>query len=61
LIAIAATVALQVGAVYLPFMQEALHTVPMGWEEWGVILMVSLPVFVLTELYKWIRWRAAGG
>jgi Ca2+-transporting ATPase len=60
LIAIAATVALQVGAVYLPFMQEALHTVPMGWEEWGTIFMISLPIFVLTELYKWIRWRAAG-
>jgi Ca2+-transporting ATPase len=57
LIAIAATVALQVGAVYLPFMQEALHTVPMGWEEWGIILIVSLPIFVLTELYKWFRWR----
>ena len=57
LVAIAFTVSLQACAVYVPFLQEALHTTAMGWEDWGIIILVSLPIFVITELYKWIRWK----
>jgi len=57
LLAIAFTLVLQACAVYIPFLQEALHTTAMGWEDWGVIILISLPIFVLTELYKWIRWK----
>ena len=56
LLAIIFTVALQASAVYVPFLQEALHTTAMGWEDWGIIFLVALPVFILTEIYKWIRW-----
>jgi len=56
LLAIAFTVALQACAVYVPFLQEALHTTAMGWEDWGIIFLVALPVFIFTEIYKWIRW-----
>jgi Ca2+-transporting ATPase len=51
------TISLQLCAVYVPFLQRALHTVPLGWKEWRLIILVALPVFVLTELYKWYRWR----
>ena len=51
------TVGLQVCAVYVPFLQQALHTVPLGWGDWGLILAVALPVFLSAELYKWLRWR----
>lgn len=51
------TVGLQVCAVYVPFLQFALHTVPLGWTDWGLLLLVAAPVFVLTEAYKWWRWR----
>ncbi|WJW76363.1 HAD-IC family P-type ATPase [Thiohalobacter sp. IOR34] len=51
------TIGLQVCAVYLPFLQDALHTVPLGWADWGLILLVALPVFGLMEIYKWSRWR----
>ena len=57
LVAIAFTIALQACAVYVPFLQEALHTTAMGWEDWGIIILVSLPIFVITEIYKWIRWK----
>ncbi len=57
LLAIVFTIALQVCAVYIPFLQEALHTTAMGWEDWGIILLVALPIFVITEIYKWIRWK----
>ncbi|MFK5925476.1 MAG: HAD-IC family P-type ATPase [Desulfuromusa sp.] len=51
------TIGLQICAVYVPFLQRALHTVPLGWKEWGLIIVIALPVFILTELYKWYRWH----
>jgi Ca2+-transporting ATPase len=56
LLAIAFTVGLQACAVYVPFFQNALHTTAMGWKDWGIIILVSLPIFIVTELYKWVRW-----
>ena len=58
LIAWAGTLGLQACAVYVPFLQKALHTVPLGWQDWGLIVAVSAPVFVVAELFKWLRWRA---
>ncbi len=57
LLAITVTVGLQACAVYVPFLQNALHTTAMGWADWGIILLVALPVFIITEIYKWLRWR----
>jgi len=57
LLAIAFTVGLQVCAVYVPFLQDALHTTALGWKDWGIIMIVALPIFILMETYKWIRWR----
>ncbi len=52
------TVGLQVCAVYVPFLQNALHTVPLRLEDWGLILLVAAPILVFTEIYKWLRWRS---
>jgi Ca2+-transporting ATPase len=57
LMAIAFTIGLQVCAVYVPFLQDALHTTALGWKDWGIIVLVALPIFILMETYKWIRWR----
>jgi len=57
LLAIVFTISLQACAVYVPFLQEALHTTAMGWKDWGIILLVALPIFMITEIYKWIRWK----
>lgn len=61
LLAWVVTVGLQVCVVYVPFMQHALHTVPMGWDDWGLIFLVALPILVLSEAYKWLRWWRSGG
>ncbi|WP_295420396.1 HAD-IC family P-type ATPase [Sulfurovum sp.] len=49
------TVSLQVAAVYVPFLQDALHTVPLGWEDWLLIFEVAIPIFIATEIYKIIE------
>ena len=51
------TVGLQVCAVYLPVLQQALHTVPLGWHHWLLILVMALPIFLVAEGFKWLRWR----
>jgi len=57
LIAWGVTIGLQVCAVYVPFLQEALHTTALSWEDWGLIVIVSLPVFVVVEGLKLIQWQ----
>jgi len=56
LLAWAVTIGLQVCAVYVPFLQKILHTVPLGWADWGIIFLVSLPIFLMAEAYKWLRF-----
>jgi len=53
------TVGLQVCAVYVPFLQKALHTVPLGPKDWGLMLLVAAPVLIISEFYKW-RVRSTG-
>ena len=55
----AGTVGLQVSAVYVPFLQGALHTVPLGWQDWALMLAVAAPVFVVAEMYKTVRWHGS--
>lgn len=54
-----ATVSLQAAAVYVPFLQDALHTVPLGWKDWLLIFEISVPIFIVTESYKMIEWLIA--
>jgi Ca2+-transporting ATPase len=51
------TIGLQVAAIYTPFLQTALHTTPLGWQDWGLIFALALPILLLTETYKWLRFR----
>jgi Ca2+-transporting ATPase len=48
---------LQICAVYVPLLQRALHTVPLGWEEWARIGALALPVIAIPELWKWWHTR----
>lgn len=52
--------AVQVSAVYVPFLQEALHTVPLGVEDWILIFEVAVPLFIAVELFKWFEWWILG-
>ncbi len=44
---------LLLGAVYLPFLQQILGTVPLSLKEWGVVAGISLLELLLLELTKY--------
>jgi Ca2+-transporting ATPase len=48
---------LQIAAVHAPFMQGFLHTTALELHDWALILAVALPVFVMMEVYKGLRWK----
>lgn len=55
--AVGVTVLAQVGAVYLPFLQTLLHTVPLDWADWGAILLAAAPLIVVPEITRRLRAR----
>jgi Ca2+-transporting ATPase len=48
---------LQMAAVYVPFMQRALHTVPLNGFDWAVMLAVAVPLILASESLKRLGWR----
>jgi len=54
---VVASLLLQVGVLYLPFMQKIFRTVPLGWLEWLLIAVVSSSVLFAVEGYKWLLRR----
>jgi P-type Ca2+ transporter type 2C len=51
-VAIMASIALQLAAVYVPFMQTALGTVALPIQDLGLIVLVSSSIFIADELRK---------
>lgn len=49
-----ANLGLQISVVYLPFLQRAMHTAPLAWKDWVLILALAIPVLIADEIYKWI-------
>ncbi|MES2994693.1 MAG: HAD-IC family P-type ATPase [Patescibacteria group bacterium] len=45
-------VILQILAVYTPFLQGVLHTVPLSLDEWKLVLVAGLPIIVVEEIRK---------
>jgi Ca2+-transporting ATPase len=58
LLAIVFTLSAQALAVYLPFLQTALHTVPLSGLDWLVMFAVALPLFLIGEIAKWLSTRS---
>lgn len=54
LIALAVTLGAQVVAVYWAPLQTLLHTTALGWAEWQMIGLFTLPLLVIPELAKMI-------
>lgn len=52
LLAVAVGFCLQLVAVYLPPFQKLLHTVPLDWADWGIVLVASFVLVVLIEMTK---------
>jgi len=57
--AIVLSILLQIAAEHVPFMQVALGTVPLGWRDWGMIVLVSSSIFVADEIRKLVSRRRA--
>ena len=53
--AIAASILLQISAVYVPFMQSALGTAPLSPIDWLYIFLVSSTILVVDEIRKLIQ------
>ena len=52
---------LQLLFTYLPAMNMAFHSQPIGLGEWGVIIAASLIIYIVIEVEKWIRRRTKPG
>ena len=56
LLALAVAIGLQIAAVYVPFLQGVLHTVPLAASDWLLLLALSLPLLLAGETLKRLRW-----
>ena len=57
LAALTITLSAQVAAVYWTPLQTLLRTVPIGWDQWQMILGFALPLILVPELVKTIAAR----
>jgi len=58
LVALGVTLLAQICAIYVPFLQSLLQTVPLGQHEWAVIGLLALPIVVIPELVKTV-WTSS--
>ncbi|MBN1155637.1 calcium-transporting P-type ATPase, PMR1-type [candidate division KSB1 bacterium] len=62
LLAWTSSISLQVCAVYVPFLQKALHTEALSGQHWLILIASGIPVIIISELYKWyLRSRERKG
>jgi Ca2+-transporting ATPase len=52
IISISIAVLLQLAVVYVPFLQTAFHTVPLGWQDWVIIIAAASGLFLAEEVRK---------
>lgn len=55
--AMSIVIALQILAIYTPFLQRILHTVPLSIAEWGIIIAIALSIVVIEEVRKFVYRR----
>ncbi|KAJ5223921.1 Sarcoplasmic/endoplasmic reticulum calcium ATPase 1 [Penicillium chermesinum] len=55
--AIALSMALHFAILYIPFLQGLFSILPMNWNEWQAVLVISAPVIFLDEVLKFVERR----
>ncbi|KAI9839611.1 MAG: hypothetical protein M1819_002237 [Sarea resinae] len=53
--AIALSMALHVALLYTPFLQSLFSILPLNWNEWKAVLLISLPVILIDEVLKFLE------
>ncbi len=43
--------------MYVPLLQDPFHVLPLGWEDWRIMLPLSLTGFLTVELIKIVFQR----
>jgi magnesium-transporting ATPase (P-type) len=59
-VGIAAILLLQLGFVYLPFINDIFGSAPLSLKSWGEAALVGALIMPITSLEKWLRRRRAG-
>ena len=49
LLALVVSLILQLAGIYMPFLQELLHTVPLSANDWGIIIALEIVALILIE------------
>lgn len=60
LYALLASTFAQLAVIYVPALQWLFQTEPLDWQDWGLVLAVSVTVILMVEVDKWIRRRWVG-
>jgi Ca2+-transporting ATPase len=55
-LAVLASFILLLAVVYIPFLNPIFDTMPLGWEEWEIILPLLLIPSIVAEIMKTITW-----
>ncbi|CAK7203473.1 hypothetical protein SEUCBS139899_006207 [Sporothrix eucalyptigena] len=53
--AIALSMALHFALLYIPFLQTLFSILPLNWNEWKAVLILSAPVIVIDEVLKFVE------
>lgn len=53
--AIALSMVLHFGLLYIPFLQGLFSIVPLNWTEWQAVLYISAPIILIDEVLKFVE------
>lgn len=53
--AIALSMALHFALLYIPFLQGLFAIIPLDWNEWKAVLLISAPVILIDEVLKFVE------
>lgn len=52
--AICLSMALHFMILYVPFFSSLFQIVPLNWQEWKAVVLISFPVILIDEVLKWV-------